>query len=48
MIIAQTRTHEASGQGSDIKKGTFLFQPIETINVAKVKQLKDVVDGKLD
>lgn len=44
--MAQTRTNEATGQGADIKKGTFLFQSIETINVSKVKELKDIVDGE--
>ena len=46
--MLQTRANEAAGQGADIKKGTFLFQPIETINVAKAKGLKDIVDGKSD
>jgi hypothetical protein len=41
----QTRRDEGTGQGSEIKKGTFLFQELSQITVDKVEHLIQLIDG---
>ncbi|KAJ3554418.1 hypothetical protein NM688_g3122 [Phlebia brevispora] len=45
MLFNTTRKNEGSGQGADIKKGTFVFQPIETINAPKIQELIQLLDA---
>jgi hypothetical protein len=42
---AQVRRDEGKGQGSEIKKNTFLFQEISLISVEKVEELIKLIDG---
>jgi ATP-dependent DNA helicase 2 subunit 1 len=40
----QTRRNE-TGSGSEIKKGTYVFQPMSVINAPKILDLNQLIDG---
>ena len=42
----QTRRNE-TGLGSEIKKGTYVYQPLSVINAPKILDLKRLIDGLL-
>ena len=41
----QTKRNESGSVGADIKKGTYVYQPLATIDVPKVTQLMQLLDG---
>jgi hypothetical protein len=43
LTSAQTRPNEAEGQGSEIKKGTYLYQPISTLSVETVQEVIQLI-----
>ncbi|EKM57865.1 uncharacterized protein PHACADRAFT_116276 [Phanerochaete carnosa HHB-10118-sp] len=45
MLFNTTRNSEPISQGVEIKPGSFLFQPIETISAPKVQELIQLVDA---
>ncbi|KIP11019.1 hypothetical protein PHLGIDRAFT_173036 [Phlebiopsis gigantea 11061_1 CR5-6] len=44
MMFNTTRRNDATDQGSEIKKGNFVFQAISTINSPKVQELIQLID----
>lgn len=42
----KTRKMEGGGYASEIKKGTYLFQPISLLSAPKVKELVQLLDGR--
>jgi len=47
MLFNTTRRNEPNGQGSEIKKGNYVYQPINTINAQDVQELMRLLDGLL-
>jgi ATP-dependent DNA helicase 2 subunit 1 len=43
-MSTQTRRNE-SGSGSEIKKGTYVYQPMSVINAPKILDLNQLIDG---
>jgi ATP-dependent DNA helicase 2 subunit 1 len=43
-MFTQTRRNE-TGSGSEIKKGTYVFQPMSVINAPKILDLNQLIDG---
>ncbi|EMD33370.1 hypothetical protein CERSUDRAFT_108161 [Gelatoporia subvermispora B] len=49
MLFNTTRRNEATaGQGAEIKKGTYVYQPIATIDAPKVQELMRLLDAVRD
>ncbi|KAF9818760.1 hypothetical protein IEO21_02540 [Rhodonia placenta] len=45
MLFNTTRRNEAGGQGADIKKGNYVYQPIDTINAPTIQELMRLIDA---
>ncbi|KZT06069.1 ku70-like protein [Laetiporus sulphureus 93-53] len=45
MLFNTTRRNETSGEGSEIKQGTYVYQPISTINAPGVQELIRLLDA---
>ena len=43
--MLQTKRNEAGTPGADIKRGTFVYQPVATIDAPKVMELAQLLDG---
>ena len=41
----QTKRNESDGQSTEIKKGNYLYQTIETINAPNVQEVKRLLEG---
>ncbi|KAL7279454.1 hypothetical protein ACG7TL_007297 [Trametes sanguinea] len=47
MLFNTTKRNESGEAGADIKKGTYVYQPIATIDAPKVMELVRLIDGEL-
>lgn len=45
MYTSQTRRNESGTFGADIKKGTFVYQPLASVDAPKVMDLVQLLDG---
>lgn len=41
----QTKRNESDGDNTEIKKGNYLYQPLETINAPSVQEIKRLLEG---
>ena len=41
----QTKRNKSGTPGADIKKGTYVYQPIATVDAPKVMELAQLLDG---
>lgn len=45
-VYAKTMKNKREGHLSDLKDGTYLFQPISLLSASKVKELIEILEGK--